>query len=194
MSRNNMEKNIKVDIRKTIFEKIESLQRGPKTIKKFFPFTIEDLIEDYEGCIEVIEDYIDTHKDKIIDFEFESWIDEVSMTPVLMMKMYLVPTIASHLSNVVYLNNLLPSSVESDIIREEITNIISEYREGFNDEKTRSDLANKLRLKLMVDDILDKTSDEDRDNQEFTFVVVKEGKELELNEYLDQIAAHKRFE
>ena len=194
MSINNMEKNIKVDIRETIFEKIESLQRGPKTIKKFFPFTIEDLIEDYEGCIEVIEDYIDTHKDKIMDFEFESWIDEVSMTPVLMMKIYLVPTIASHLSNVVYLNNLLPSSVESDIIREEITNIISEYREGFNDEKTRSDLANKLRLKLMIDDILDKTSDEDRDNQEFTFVVVKEGKELELNEYLDQIAAQKRFE
>lgn len=194
MSINNMEKNIKVDIRETIFEKIESLQRGPKTIKKFFPFTIEDLIEDYEGCIEVIEDYIDTHKDKIMDFEFESWIDEVSMTPVLMMKIYLVPTIASHLSNVVYLNNLLPSSVESDIIREEITNIISEYREGFNDEKTRSDLANKLRLKLMVDDILDKTSDEDSDNQEFTFVVVKEGKELELNEYLDQIAAQKRFE
>ena len=194
MSINNMEKNIKVDIRETIFEKIESLQRGPKTIKKFFPFTIEDLIEDYEGCIEVIEDYIDTHKDKIMDFEFESWIDEVSMTPVLMMKIYLVPTIASHLSNVVYLNNLLPSSVESDIIREEITNIISEYREGFNGEKTRSDLANKLRLKLMVDDILDKTSDEDRDNQEFTFVVVKEGKELELNEYLDQIAAQKRFE
>ena len=189
-----MEKNIKVDIRETIFEKIESLQRGPKTIKKFFPFTIEDLIEDYEGCIEVIEDYIDTHKDKIMDFEFESWIDEVSMTPVLMMKIYLVPTIASHLSNVVYLNNLLPSSVESDIIREEITNIISEYREGFNGEKTRSDLANKLRLKLMIDDILDKTSDEDRDNQEFTFVVVKEGKELELNEYLDQIAAQKRFE
>ena len=194
MSINNMEKNIKVDIRETIFEKIESLQRGPKTIKKFFPFTIEDLIEDYEGCIEVIEDYIDTHKDKIMDFEFESWIDEVSMTPVLMMKIYLVPTIASHLSNVVYLNTLLPSSVESDIIREEITNIISEYREGFNGEKTRSDLANKLRLKLMVDDILDKTSDEDRDNQEFTFVVVKEGKELELNEYLDQIAAQKRFE
>ena len=194
MSINNMEKNIKVDIRETIFEKIESLQRGLKTIKKFFPFTIEDLIEDYEGCIEVIEDYIDTHKDKIMDFEFESWIDEVSMTPVLMMKIYLVPTIASHLSNVVYLNNLLPSSVESDIIREEITNIISEYREGFNGEKTRSDLANKLRLKLMVDDILDKTSDEDRDNQEFTFVVVKEGKELELNEYLDQIAAQKRFE
>ena len=194
MSINNMEKNIKVDIRETIFEKIESLQRGPKTIKKFFPFTIEDLIEDYEGCIEVIEDYIDTHKDKIMDFEFESWIDEVSMTPVLMMKIYLVPTIASHLSNVVYLNNLLPSSVESDIIREEITNIISEYREGFNGEKTRSDLANKLRLKLMIDDILDKTSDEDRDNQEFTFVVVKEGKELELNEYLDQIAAQKRFE
>jgi hypothetical protein len=46
----------------------------------------------------------------------------------------------------------------------------------------------------MADDILDKTSDEDIDNQKFTFVVVKNGKELELNEYLNQIAAQKRFE
>ena len=189
-----MTKNIKTDIRSLEFERLGELQKGPQTLKKFFVFSMDDLYKDHEGCIQVIEDYIEQHKDKILDFEFDSWIDEVSMTPVLMMKIYLVPTIASHLSNVVYLNNLLPSSVESDIIREEITNIISEYREGFNGEKTRSDLANKLRLKLMVDDILDKTSDEDRDNQEFTFVVVKEGKELELNEYLDQIAAQKRFE
>ena len=189
-----MEKNIKVDIRDSIFEKIESLQRGPKTIKKFFPFTIEDLIEDYEGCIEVIEDYIHTHKDKIMDFEFESWIDEVSMTPVLMMKMYLVPTIASHLSNVVYLNNLLPSSVESDIIREEITNIISEYQWEFNDEKTRSDLANRIKFKLGADDVIDRTTNEDADNNKYTLFVSKGGKELELNEYLNSIAEEKRFE
>ena len=54
-----MEKSIKTDIRGMIFEKMESLQRGPKTIKKFFPFTMEDLVDDYEGCIEVIEDFIE---------------------------------------------------------------------------------------------------------------------------------------
>jgi hypothetical protein len=84
--------------------------------------------------------------------------------------------------------------VESEIIREEITNIIAEYQGKFNDAQTRSHLANKLKFKLMADDILDKTSDEDIDNQKFTFVVVKNGKELELNEYLNQIAAQKRFE
>jgi hypothetical protein len=189
-----MEKNIKKDIRETIFEKIESLQRGPKSIKKFFPFTMEDLTDDYEGCIEVIEDYIDMHKDKIMNFEFESWIDEVTMTPVLMMKMYLVPTIANHLSNIGHLNNLVPSSVESDIIREEITNIISEFQWEFNDEKTREVLANRLKFKLGAEDIIDRTTKEDVDNNKYTFYVVKNGKELELNDYINHIAEKRRFE
>lgn len=189
-----MEKNIKKDIRASIFEKIENLQRGPKFLKKFFTFTMEDLADDHEGCIEVIESYIEMHKDKIMDFEFESWIDEVSMTPVLMMKMYLVPTIASHLSNISYLNNLLPSSVEADIIREEITNIISEYQWDFNDKETRSDLANRLKFKLGADDVIDRTTDAEVDNNKYAFFIAKGGKELELNEYLNSIADQKRFE
>jgi hypothetical protein len=189
-----MMKSIKTDIRRKIFEKIENLQRGPKTIKKFFPFTMEDLIEDYEGCIEVIESYIEMHKDKIMDFEFKSWIDEVSMTPVLMMKMYLFPTIASHLSNISHLNNLLPSSVEADIIREEITNIISEYKWDFISKETRSDLANRLKFKLGADDVIDRTTDADVDNNKYFFFLAKGDKELELNEYLNSIADRKRFE
>lgn len=188
------EVEIKRDTRKIIFEKLENLQRNPKTLKKFFPFTMEDFYDDPEGCIEVIEDYIDIHKDKIIDFEFESWIDESSMAPVLMMKMTLVPTISSYLSNIGYLNNLLPSSVESDIIREEITNIISEYQWEFNDEKTRSHLSDRLKFKLNLDDIIDKTTPEDVDNNRYSFFVVKDDKELELNEYLDYIKSKKRFE
>lgn len=189
-----MEKEIKTDIRETILEKMEDLQRGPKTIKKFFPFTMGDLVDDYEGCMEVIEDFIDMHKDKIEDFEFESWIDEVTMTPVLMMKMYLVPTISNHLSNITHLNNMLKSSVEADIIREEITNIISEYQWEFNDKKTRDDLANRLKFKLNADDVIDSTTDVLVDEGKFSFVVVKDGKQMELNEYIDYIKSKKRFE
>ena len=189
-----MEKNIKKNIRETIFEKIESLQRGPKAIKKFFPFTMEDLTDDYEGCIEVIENYIDMHKDKIMDFEFESWIDEVSMTPVLMMKMYLVPTIANHLSNIGHLNNLLPSSIEADIIREEITNIISEFQWELNDEKTRGALADRIKFKLGAESIIDRTTEDDINSNKYIFYVVKDGKELELNDYINHIADKKRFE
>lgn len=189
-----MEKSIKTDIRGMIFEKMESLLRGPKTIKKFFPFTMEDLSDDYEGCIEVIEDFIEMHKDKIIDFQFESWIDELSMSPVLMMKMYLVPTIEGHLSNIGHLSNLVPSRVESDIIREEITNIISEYQFEFNDEKTRANLASRLKFKLSVDDVIDRTPTELADEGKFKFIIIKDSKEMELNEYLDYIADQKRFE
>lgn len=181
-------------MRNKIFEKIESLQRGPKTLKKFFPFTMEDLTDDYEGCLDVIEEYIERHKDKILDFEFESWIDEVTMTPVLMMKMYLVPTIASHISSLSVLNNLLPSSTEADILREEISNLYSEYAWEFNDEKTRSDIMNRLQFKLAVDKIIDKTSTEHIDGQEFNFFVIKNGKEMSLNDYINSIADAKRYE
>jgi len=116
------------------------------------------------------------------------------MTPVLMMKMYLVPTIANHLSNIGHLNNLVPSSVESDIIREEITNIISEFQWEFNDEKTREVLANRLKFKLGAEDIIDRTTREDVGNNKYTFYVVKNGKELELNDYINHIAEKKRFE
>lgn len=189
-----MTENIKNDIRSLIFEKLEALQRGPATLKKFFVFSMEDLRDDYEGCIEVIEDYIDQHKDKILDFEFDSWIDESAMVPVILMRMKLVPTLSSNLSNIRSLNNLLPSSVEADIIREEITNIVSEYQWELNDEKTRSHLADRLKFKLGVEKIEDRTSNDDVDKSKFTFFVVKNGEEIELNEYLNYIADQKRFE
>lgn len=189
-----MTKNIKTDIRSLIFERLEELQKGPQTLKKFFVFSMDDLYKDYEGCIQVIENYIEQHQDKILDFEFDSWIDESAMVPVIMMRVHLVPTIANHLSNISALNNLLPSKVEADIIREEITNIISEYQFEFNDEKTRSDLASRLKFKLCVDDVIDKTNPDDNDNNKYRFFIVKDGKEMELNEYLELVAAEKRFE
>ena len=92
-----MEQSIKTEIRDQIFKKIENLQREPQTVKKFFPFTAEDLNKDPEGCIEVIEDYLEQHKDKILDFEFESWMDESVMIPVIMLKMKLLPEISKFL-------------------------------------------------------------------------------------------------
>jgi len=103
-----MIENIKTEIRDLIFKKIEKLQRDSQTLKKFFVFNITDLSDDYEGCIEVIEDYLEQHQDKIKDFSFDTWIDEVTMQPVLMMKIELIPTMSVHLSNNSILNNLLP--------------------------------------------------------------------------------------
>ena len=191
-----MEKKIKTEIREMIFNKIEKLQREPQTIKKFFPFTMEDLNDDPEGCIEVIEDYLEQHKDKILDFEFESWIDESAMIPVLMLKMELVPSMSKFLVSMRALNNLLPSSVESDIMREEITEIFSQHQWEFNDEKTRATIANKLKygIGLIFDDVEDRTTSEQIDKGGFNFILKKGDSEMTIEEYLQSIADKKRFE
>lgn len=191
-----MEQNIKTEIREMIFNKIEKLQREPQTIKKFFPFTMEDLNDDPEGCIEVIEDYLEQHKDKILDFEFESWIDESAMIPVLMLKIELVPSMSKFLVSMRSLNNLLPSRVESDIIREEITEIFAQHQWEFNDEKTRETIANKLKygIGLIFDDVEDRTTQEQIDKGGFNFILKKGGSEMTIEEYLQSIADKKRFE
>ena len=191
-----MENKIKTEIREMIFNKIEKLQREPQTIKKFFPFTMEDLNDDPEGCIEVIEDYLEQHKDKILDFEFESWIDESAMIPVLMLKMELVPSMSKFLISMRALNNLLPSRIESDILREEITEIFSQHQWEFNDEKTRANIANKLKygIGLIFDDVEDRTTPEQIDKGGFNFILKKGDSEMTIEEYLQSIADRKRFE
>jgi hypothetical protein len=187
-------KNIKTEIRDLIFKRIEKIQREPQTLKKFFVFNNTDLTDDYEGCIEVIEDYLEQHQDKIKDFSFDTWIDEVTMQPVLMMKIELVPTMSIHLSNNFILNNLLPSSVEADILREEISEIFSQHAFEFNDEQTRKSIISKIKFRLPLIDIEDRTSNEDIDNARFNFVVIKGREEMTLNDYIESISKEGRFE
>jgi hypothetical protein len=189
-----MEKNTKEEIRNLIFAKIEKIQRNEQTLKKFFVFNSTDLKDDYEGCIEVIEDYLDQHKDKVMDFEFETWIDEITMQPVLMMKLYLIPSMSIHLSNNHILNNLLPSSVEADILREEISEIFHQHSFEFNNEETRKSIISRIKFKLPLIEIEDRTSEDDINNQRFNFVIQKDGKEISLNDYIESIASIGRFE
>jgi hypothetical protein len=157
---------------------------------------MEDLNNDPEGCIEVIEDYLEQHQDKILDFEFESWIDESAMIPVIMLKMKLIPGISKFLMSMRSLNNLLPSSVESDIIREEITEIFAQHKWEFNDEENRGTIANKIKygLGLIFDEVEDRTTPEQADKGGFSFIIKKEDSEMTIDEYLQSIADKKRFE
>lgn len=185
---------IKKDIRNTIFQKIEKLQRSEQTLKKFFVFNSIDLNDDYEGCLEVIESYIEAHKDKIQDFEFESWIDEVSMSPVIMMKIWLVPTMSRHISNIRLINNLLPSSTEAEILREEISEIFSRYSWEFNSENNREKILQDLRFKLPLNEIVDRTDNSHIENGTTNFVITQGGDEISIHEYLEELSKGGRFE
>jgi len=177
-----------------IFEKIWNLQTNTPTLKKFFSFNLEDLQDNPEECLKEIEDYLEKHKDKIVDFSFESWIDEETFRPILMMKMYLVESLAMHLYPSNTFNSLLPSSKEAMLIRERITNMISEYGFEFDTEEVRKVIIEKLKYILGGVEIIDLTTFENIDNGVHNFIVRHEDNEMTLNEYLELVASKKRHE
>lgn len=181
-------------MRNKIFDKIWDLQTKIPTINKFFTFTIEDLRDDPEGCLDAIESYLERHKDKIQDFSFESWIDEATFTPVLMMKMVPVPEISQHLFPSNLFNSLLPSSRESEILRNRITNVLNKYAFEFNDDTTRKNMTKDLEFSLSGIEIIDKTTFENIDKGILNFIVKYEGNEMTLEEYLELVASKKRYE
>ncbi len=177
-----------------IFGKIWDLQTKTPTINKFFSFNLEDLNDNPEECLKEIEDYLERHGDKIQDFNFESWIDEDTFKPILMMKMVPVPELAQHLFPSNLLNSLLPSSMESDLLRNRITNILEKYSFELNEEETRKSIAKDLEFNLYGVEILDKTTFESVDKGILNFIVRHEENEMTLQEYLELVASKKRHE
>jgi hypothetical protein len=182
-----------MEIRKIIFNKLEELLNKPTTINKFFVFTLEDLKHDPEGCIEVIEDYIEQHKDKIEDIEFDTWIDEETFSPVVMMRMIPNKELAKYLYSSNVLNNLLPSSVEAHLLRERVTGVFEKFQFEFNEPSIRNSMKQEIEYILGVT-IIDKTTDTNSDQGATNFVVIDDSNEMTLAEYLDAVAAKKRHE
>ena len=181
-------------MRNKIFDKIWDLQTKVPTINKFFSFNIEDLQDDPEECLKEIEDYLERHGDKIQDFNFESWIDEDTFKPILMMKMVPVPELSRHLFAPSLMNLLLPSSKESEILRNRITNVLEKYAFEFNEEDTRKLIVKDIEFVLSGVEILDKTTFESVDKGILNFIVRHEENEMTLQEYLELVASKKRHE
>lgn len=182
-----------MEVKKLIFNKIESLLNKPATINKFFVFTLEDLKHDSEGCIEVIEDYLEQHKDKIEDIEFDTWIDEETFSPVVMMRMIPNKELGKYLwiSNV--LNSLLPSSIEAHLLRERVTKVFEKFQFEFNEPSIRNSMRQEIEYILGVT-IKDRTLDNNFDKGVANFFVIKDSNEMSLEEYIDAVKAKKRHE
>ena len=111
-----------------------------------------------------------------------------------MMKMVPVPEIARHLFSSNLLNVLLPSSKESEILRERITNILSKYAFEFNELESRKGIISDLQFIFSEVEIIDKTTPENIDKGILNFIVKIDDNEMTLEDYLDLIASKKRYE
>lgn len=180
-------------MRDLIFKRMVELLRKPPVLNKFFVFNLTDLNDDPEGCIEVIEDFLEKHKDKVKDIRFDTWIDEETFLPVIKMEMHLTDDISSHLMHSNLLNNLIPSSDEEHLLRERITRIISKYGFEFNTEDVRKSIAKEISW-LLSKEISDDTTNEDVDSGGYKFSVSDSVEKISLDEYLKKIKDNKRFE
>ena len=182
-----------MEVKKLIFDKLEALLSKPATINKFFVFTLEDLKHDSEGCIEVIENYLEQHKDKIEDIEFDTWIDEATFSPVVMMRMIPNKELGRYLHITNVLNSLLPSSIEAHLLRERVTGVFEKFQFEFNEPSIRNNMKQEIEYILGVT-IIDKTTDSNSDQGVANFIVIDDSNEMTLAEYLDAVAAKKRHE
>lgn len=181
-------------MRELIFKKLEDLVTKTPTLNKFFVFSIDELNNDYEGCLESIETYLEPHKDKIQDFEFDSWIDSETFSFVLMLKMHLDDSLSKHIKTSNILNSLLPSSVEARILRERIQNVFLNYSWDFNDGENRKKIVSELEMVLDIQGIQDRTKPENIDLGVLNFIINHEGNDLTLSKYLEVVMSKKRFE
>lgn len=180
-------------MREIIFKKLEEVQRSVPSINKFFIFNLEDLEDNPESCLNQIEEYLEKHKDKVKDIEFETWIDEETFCPVVMLKMFPVDSIGKYLFRANILNSLLPPETEARILREKVQNILLKYNWEFNDEETRKSMISDLCFALSIDKIVDRTTLENIDNGIINFFVEEAGEELTISQYLDIVGKKKRF-
>ena len=181
-------------MRDLIFNKIEELQKSVPTLKKFFVLDPEELKIDPEGYLEVIEDYLTEHDDKIQDFKFESWIDDETFSIILMLTMTLKPEISAFMFRGNALNNLVPSKIEAEILREKTQHILQKYGWEFNTKETRAQIVAELTSALGVDEIIDRTTDETIDTQKMDLFIKNLGNEFEINGFLRNIADKGRFQ
>jgi hypothetical protein len=183
-------------MRNQIFQKIWDLQTSTPTLKKFFYFTFEDLQNNPEECLKEIEDYLQKHKDKIKDFSFETWLDEETFEAILMLKMDIDESLSVHIYPPNSFNTLLPSSKESMLLRERVTNLFNQYSFDFNSQESRNVIIHKLQyiLGLGSVEVIDITSQENIDQGSLNFIVKKDDKEMSLNEYLELVESKRRFE
>lgn len=88
------------DLKKKIRERLQVLvTEKNKTIKKTFKFSLEKLQDSPRDCFDEIFRYLNEHEGKIEDFWFDSYIDEETFLPHLVMNVVPVESIRQHILN-----------------------------------------------------------------------------------------------
>ena len=184
-------------MKQEIQDKLFKLQTEGKTLHKIFRFPSIELADNPEKCLQEIEDYIEKHSKNIIDYDFNSWVDEETMGTVILLRMRLIPILDQALMSSPAIHNLLSTELQYSFLLEEITNLMSLYQFEFNTEETRREICSRLydRISPYISEkfnIVDRTSIEETDKNATNFrAKLDDDKEITLFDLLDRATSKK---
>ena len=175
-----------------IQDKLFDLQTKGKSLHKIFRFSSSDLSNNSNKCLEEISGYIEKHSNNIVDYDFDSWVDEETMGTVILLRMRLTPFLDQALMSSLSIHNLLSTELQYSFLLEEITNLMSLYAFEFNTEDTRKEICARLydRISPYISEkfnIVDRTSIDEVDKNATNFrAKLDDDKEITLFDLLDR--------
>ena len=84
--------------RKLVIQKLTEMRDRPKEVRRVFDFTMEDL---QDNGFEEISSYVAMHRDKISDFWIESYFEEHTFRPKVVVHMILNEEWAKNIGSLV---------------------------------------------------------------------------------------------
>jgi hypothetical protein len=177
---------------KKIQEKLSEMQESTPVLRKHFNFSLEKLQDNPEECLGEIENYLEQHSERIEDFSFESYIDEETFAPVLIMKVTPVAPIRNSMTSFDFVGRLFTPQSVASAIRENLEKIFANYLFEMNDKETRLHMSKDMEKALIFRDyyptLSDITTSRDIDAGSFKFIVNLNDNEMTIGEYLEMIS------
>jgi hypothetical protein len=178
-----------------IYTRLVEMQDRHIELRKVFKFTVEKLQDEPQSCLREIEEYLKEHDDKIEDYWFQSYIDENTFEPHMVMNV--VPN--SHWRSMMQKNtlfeNMLPRHLRVGILEKRVRDIMESYLFEMNSKETRHKMALDIEKAIFEPGkrlrVLDSTTEEEADSGGFSFIVKDEEEETSLKEYLVKVVSSK---
>jgi hypothetical protein len=189
-------KGVNIDL--MIKEKLHVLTEDRnKTIRKVFEMSIEEIQDNPRKSYQIIKDYVKQHEDKIEDFWFDSYVDENTFTPMLVLHVLPIASIRENLINS-YWNNIVNLNVIPFVVEDKISEIFQRFIFEFNDFSTRKHLSSMIEqlIKFYTNVeffIEDATSKDQSDSGQISLLTVSEYGTMPLNEFLFLLSEKNMF-
>lgn len=185
------------NLRKKLKEKLRDLTSDQnKTIKKTFMFSVEKLQDSPEECFEEIYQYLSTHKDRIEDFWFNSYIDENSFLPTLVINILPQKEIRHHMINNHWekLVNLAIDNDKVNSIIESLEKVFQNFLYEFNTKEIRETIILAIKQilsnRITVDfEIVDFTNESLLDKGSVDIRVIYENKIFTFKDFLNHLSS-----